>query len=61
MTIVIHVPGSEYLSPGKNNLHNIGVSIKLAEAGKGLDFDLTFVPAGVHALMPLRATKYVFS
>ena len=39
---------------------NDGVSIKLAEQGMGVSYDLTFVPSGNHALVPLRATLYRF-
>jgi hypothetical protein len=34
--------------------------VKLAEEGKGLDYDLTLIPSGSHTLMPLRATNYDF-
>lgn len=60
MTIVIRTPSDSTTAPGLNLLHNNGVSVKIAEPQKGLDSDLTFIPTGVHALMPLKATRYEF-
>lgn len=58
MTIVITLPKHRYtFSP--NNFLGDGVAIKLAEKGKGVDFDLTFVPVGTHAVMPLKVSPYV--
>lgn len=59
MTVVMRTPNEDQLAPGINLLHNKGVAIKIAEPNKGLDSDLTFVPTGVHALMPLKATRLV--
>ena len=48
------------VSSGYNILHNEGVAVKIAEKKKGLNFDVTFVPPGVHALIPLRAMRLEF-
>ncbi|CAI5455562.1 unnamed protein product [Caenorhabditis angaria] len=58
-SLVITLPEDEY-NPGLNNFPNEGVIIKLAEKNKGIDNDLTFVPSGVHAIMPLQGTEYDF-
>ena len=45
------------------NLHNKGMSVRLGEPDRklgGLNYDLTFLPTGSHALLPLRAVKYEF-
>lgn len=58
-TIVIEIPWQLYV-PSVNQINDFGIAVKLAEEGKGLDYDLTLVPAGTHTLMPLRATLYDF-
>ncbi|CAB3399265.1 unnamed protein product [Caenorhabditis bovis] len=57
--LLIHLP-EELYNPGVNQMINHGVIVKLAESGKGIDNDLTFLPAGVHAIMPLLGTQYEF-
>ncbi|KAL6724395.1 hypothetical protein Aduo_019288 [Ancylostoma duodenale] len=57
--IVINLPQHLY-NPGANQMLNDGIVVKLAERGKGIDNDLTFIPSGVHAIMPLSATQYEF-
>ncbi|VDM77961.1 unnamed protein product [Strongylus vulgaris] len=57
--IVITLPQHLY-NPGANQMLNDGIIVKLAERGKGIDNDLTFIPSGVHAIMPLSATQYEF-
>lgn len=42
---IIDLP-EEFYNPGINQMINSGVIIKLAEQGKGIDNDLTFLPAG---------------
>lgn len=39
---------------------NDGILVKLAEPNHGIDHDITFIPAGTHAIMPLSATVYDF-
>jgi len=39
---------------------NDGILVKLAEPNHGIDHDITFIPAGTHAIMPLSATLYDF-
>ncbi|VDK42529.1 unnamed protein product [Anisakis simplex] len=56
---VIKLPNHLY-NPGVNQMLNDGIAIKLAERSRGIDNDLTFIPSGVHAIMPLSATKYEF-
>ncbi|EFO82641.1 hypothetical protein CRE_00382 [Caenorhabditis remanei] len=56
---IIDLP-EEYYNPGINQMINSGVIIKLAERGQGIDNDLTFLPAGVHAIMPLLGTQFEF-
>uniref|UniRef100_A0A7E4ZVR6 Acid-sensing ion channel 1 n=1 Tax=Panagrellus redivivus TaxID=6233 RepID=A0A7E4ZVR6_PANRE len=57
--IVITLPKHLY-HPGLNQMLNDGVGVKLAEKIQGSDHDLTFIPAGVHAILPLSATFYDF-
>lgn len=33
---------------------------RLVERGMGIGHDLSFIPAGVHAIIPLSATRYEF-
>lgn len=55
MTIVINLPKDRYhIVP--NNMLNDGVAVKLAERKQGVDFDLTFVPVGTHAIMPIKVS-----
>ncbi|KHN88751.1 Acid-sensing ion channel 1 [Toxocara canis] len=56
---VIKLPNHLY-NPGVNQMLNDGIAVKLAERSRGIDHDLTFIPSGVHAIMPLSATKYEF-
>ncbi|CAL2049793.1 hypothetical protein CAEBREN_06878 [Caenorhabditis brenneri] len=56
---IIDLP-EEFYNPGINQMINSGVIIKLAERGQGIDNDLTFLPAGVHAIMPLLGTQFEF-
>ncbi|UMM41149.1 hypothetical protein L5515_017535 [Caenorhabditis briggsae] len=56
---IIDLP-EELYHPGINQMINSGVIIKLAERGQGIDNDLTFLPAGVHAIMPLLGTQFEF-
>uniref|UniRef100_A0A0N5ATV6 Amiloride-sensitive sodium channel n=1 Tax=Syphacia muris TaxID=451379 RepID=A0A0N5ATV6_9BILA len=57
--LVLKVPTHLYHA-GVNNMINDGLAVKLAERSRGADRDLTFIPTGVHALMPLSATRYEF-
>ncbi|KAI1732128.1 amiloride-sensitive sodium channel domain-containing protein [Ditylenchus destructor] len=59
MRVVIKLP-QELYNPGVNQMLNNGVAVKLAERNRGIDHDLSFIPAGVHAIMPLSATRYEF-
>lgn len=59
MTIVVNLSTSLF-TPSHNTLHNDGIIVKLAERGRGADFDMTFVPGASHAIMSLRATSYDF-
>lgn len=55
MNMVITLPKHRYtFSP--NNFIGDGIAVKLAEEGKGVDFDLTFIPVGTHAVMPLKVS-----
>lgn len=60
ITIVIKTPDENKITWGRRMLHNTGVSVKLFAPTNGHESDLTFIPPGVHALMPLKATKYEF-
>uniref|UniRef100_A0A1I7WNT1 PBPe domain-containing protein n=1 Tax=Heterorhabditis bacteriophora TaxID=37862 RepID=A0A1I7WNT1_HETBA len=42
--IVINLPQHLY-NPGANQMLNDGIAVKLAERGKGIDNDLTFIPS----------------
>lgn len=53
MSVVVSLPKTLY-SLALNNWLNDGVVLKLAERDQGVDYDLTFVPVGTHALMPLK-------
>lgn len=53
MSVVVSLPKALY-SLALNNWLNDGVVLKLAERDQGVDYDLTFVPVGTHALMPLK-------
>uniref|UniRef100_A0A915DCS5 Uncharacterized protein n=1 Tax=Ditylenchus dipsaci TaxID=166011 RepID=A0A915DCS5_9BILA len=55
--VVIKLP-QELYNPGVNQMLNNGIAVKLAERNRGIDHDLSFIPAGVHAIMPLSATRY---
>uniref|UniRef100_A0A914XR84 Uncharacterized protein n=1 Tax=Plectus sambesii TaxID=2011161 RepID=A0A914XR84_9BILA len=57
--VVIRLP-HRLFNPGVNQLLNDGIAVKLAERNRGIDHDLTFIPSGVHAIMPLYATRYDF-
>ncbi|KAL3081310.1 hypothetical protein niasHT_039787 [Heterodera trifolii] len=57
--IILRLPKKLY-NPGVNQMLNDGVVVKLAERGKGIDHDMSFVPSGVHAIFPLTATRYEF-
>jgi hypothetical protein len=59
MRLVIKLPHHLY-NPGVNQILNYGFVIKLAERDRGIDNDITFIPAGVHAILPLTATRYEF-
>lgn len=59
MTVKIVLP-LERFQPAYNNFHNFGVMVKLAEEGKGIGYDLEFLPAGSHAILRLRPTKFEF-
>lgn len=59
LQIVIKIPEHLYNS-GINQMLNNGVAVKLAERNRGVDHDLSFIPSGVHAIMPLKAIKYEF-
>lgn len=63
VTIVADAPSKAQIPSGHlsaGDYRSEGISVKLMEQGKGLDFDLTFIPTGTHTLMPLRAVKYEF-
>lgn len=47
-------------NPGVNQMLNDGIIVKLTEPNHGIDHDITFIPAGTHAIMPLSATLYDF-
>ncbi|KAE9556176.1 hypothetical protein FO519_000664 [Halicephalobus sp. NKZ332] len=57
--ILITLPKHLY-NPGINQMLNDGILVKLTEPNHGLDHDITFIPAGTHAIMPLSATVYDF-
>lgn len=50
---MITLPKKKY-NLAVNNWLNDGIVVKLAERNQGVDYDLTFVPVGTHALMPLK-------
>lgn len=45
MRLVIKLPHHLY-NPGVNQMLNYGIAVKLAERDRGIDNDLTFIPAG---------------
>ncbi len=57
--VILSIPRHLYSSPINQWLTD-GIVVKLPQEGRGIDTDLTFIPVGVHAIMPLRATKYEF-
>lgn len=57
MSVVVSLPKKLY-SLAINNWLNDGIVVKLAEPNSGVDYDLTFVPVGTHALMPLKVSKF---
>ena len=57
--IIVRLPTQLY-NPAPNQMMNHGIVVKLAERGKGIDHDMSFVPAGVHAIFPLTATRFEF-
>ncbi|GMT36204.1 hypothetical protein PFISCL1PPCAC_27501, partial [Pristionchus fissidentatus] len=58
-TVIVNLP-IQFYHLGSNNFANDGLIIKLAASNKGIDNDLSFVPAGVHSLISITATKYSF-
>lgn len=58
MFVMLKLPLSPSSLPTSNAQMNDGVLVKLTEPGKGLDFDATMVPTGVHSLFQLRAVSY---
>lgn len=61
LSIALYPPNDKArVASAYNILHNEGIGLKLAEQKKGLTYDVTFVPPGVHALVPLRAVKFEF-
>lgn len=59
LKLMVSLPYEVY-TPAANSLHNDGIAVKLVERGRGIDYDLKFISAGVHAVMPLHAVKYDF-
>ncbi|KAF7629299.1 hypothetical protein Mgra_00009194 [Meloidogyne graminicola] len=57
--LIIRLPKHLY-NPAPNQMLNNGILVKLAERNKGIDHDMSFVPAGVHAIIQLRATRFEF-
>lgn len=54
IAVVVRVPNSS------RDTTAMGISVRLAERDRGFGNDLSFIPAGVHALMPLRSVLYNF-
>ncbi|KAL7070377.1 hypothetical protein ACQ4LE_010351, partial [Meloidogyne hapla] len=57
--LIINLPKKLY-NPAPNQMLNNGILVKLAERNKGIDHDMSFVPAGVHAIIQLTATRFEF-
>ncbi|KRZ58202.1 Acid-sensing ion channel 5 [Trichinella nativa] len=59
ISVVVHLPKDNFhIAP--NNFNSDGILVKLAERGTEIGHDMTFIPTGSYALLPLRATKYDF-
>lgn len=56
LQIVIKIPTHLY-NPGVNQMLNDGIAVKLAEANRGVDHDLAFIPSGVIILFLFYLNK----
>uniref|UniRef100_A0A915IKP4 Amiloride-sensitive sodium channel n=1 Tax=Romanomermis culicivorax TaxID=13658 RepID=A0A915IKP4_ROMCU len=59
LSLAVKLPKNRY-HPAPNNIPADGIAVKFAEPGRGIDFDLYYIPVGTYAIMPLKATKYEF-
>ncbi|PAV73816.1 hypothetical protein WR25_05123 isoform B [Diploscapter pachys] len=58
-SIIVNLPYELYHT-GVNQILNDGILVKLVGDGKGVNYDMSLIPAGVHAIIPLTATRYDF-
>ncbi|CAK5078313.1 unnamed protein product [Meloidogyne enterolobii] len=57
--LILNLP-TKLFNPAPNQMLNNGILVKLAERNKGIDHDMSFIPAGVHAMIQLTATRFEF-
>lgn len=60
LTLVMRTIEPNLVASARNSVHNDGLSVKFAEANRGITYDMTFLPSGTHAIMSLKATKFEF-